>query len=439
MKKLFAFILGGALTASFAFADISVGVSGHGAARVFDYYGWNNDYDNNGAKARVYQYYENADPEDIEFMGVVNVKDGSHSYPATTFGEFVHDFNFSASTEDNKLGFNLDLEYVVDSEDGFGDIVIPDQAKVWWQPTDWFLGQIGMVEVDDLRGTIGDWGNDRRDIGSLGEDDIFDRFYPQAGIALSFYPVEGLFIGATFDAYKEDGNDEYAWAENFYKSINVGFGYTIDDKFQIKAAYFGAKDPRKKNFLGLDVEENPIYEYKDELEDDDFNGKLELGFNWNINENNLLEVGVKVPLWSDNDKRIGSEEGYLFQAVAGVAGENDNFSYKGHAVYRSVNDTDKDDDLAYFPLFGVDAGVEYALDNFTLGATVNYGGAFNNLHEKNISVNTFGAEVYVKKDVAADCFVFAGIADTLTITDVEDTVKNTTNRFYIPLGIEYAF
>ncbi len=418
MKKLFAFILGGALTASFAFADISVGVSGRGAARVFDFSGYNNDYDNESAKIAG------------ELEGK---KDGSHSSPATTFGEFVHDFNFSASTEDNKLGFNLDLEYVVDSEGGFGGISLPDQAKVWWQPTDWFLGQIGMIEVDDLRGTIGDWGNDRRDIGSLGEDDIFDRFYPQAGIALSFYPVEGLFIGATFDAFgpviydDETGNvldDSAVWAENFYKSINVGFGYTIDDKFQIKAAYFGAKDNKKAD--------------KDELEDDDFNGKLELGFNWNINENNLLEVGVKVPLWSDNDKRDG-EDGYLFQAVAGVAGENDNLSYKGHAAYRSMNGADKDGDLAYFPVFGVDAGVEYALDNFTLGGTVNYGGSFNNVGEQNEITNTFGAEVYIKKDVAADCFVFAGIADTLTITDVEDIGKHTENRFYIPLGIEYAF
>lgn len=423
MKKLFAFILGGALTASFAFADISVGVSGRGAARVFDFSGYNNDYDNALAEA-----------ENIDEFG----KDGSHSSPATTFGEFVHDFNFSASTEDNKLGFNLDLEYVVDSEGGFGEISLPDQAKVWWQPTDWFLGQIGMVEVDDLRGTIiGDWGNDRRDIGSLGEDDIFDRFYPQAGIALSFYPVEGLFIGATFDAfgpviYDGDDNvldDSAVWAENFYKSINVGFGYTIDDKFQIKAAYFGAKDNLKPG-------------KKDELEDDDFNGKLELGFNWNINENSLLEVGVKVPLWSDNDKRNADEDeenGYLFQAVAGVAGENDNLSYKGHVAYISMNGADKDGDLAYFPVFGVDAGVEYALDNFTLGGTVNYGGVFDNVGEQNEITNTFGAEVYIKKDVAADCFVFAGIADTLTIKDIEDIGKHTENRFYIPLGIEYAF
>lgn len=419
MKKLFAFVLGGALIASFAFADVSVGVSGRGAARVFDFAGYNNDYDNDYAEILY-----------AEKFG----KDGSHSSPATTFGEFVHDFNFSASTEDNKLGFNLDLEYVVDSEGGLGELELPDQAKVWWQPTDWFLGQIGMIEVDDLRGTIGDWGNGRRDIGSLGEDDIFDRFYPQAGVALSFYPVEGLFIGATFDAYKyqdENKYDEYAWAENFYKSINVGFGYTIDDKFQIKAAYFGAKDNKKAD--------------KDELEDDDFNGKLELGFDWNLNESNLLEVGVKIPLWSDNDKRnlyLDEDDGpetYLFQAVAGVAGENDNLSYKGHVAYCSMNGTDKDNDLAYYPVFGVDAGVEYALDNFTLGATVNYGGEFNNIGDQNEITNTFGAEVYVKKDVAADCFVFAGIADTLTITDVEDTVKNTTNRFYIPLGIEYAF
>lgn len=409
MKKLFAFILGGAFTASFAFADVSIGISGRGAARVFDFSGYNNDYDNEVAKT----------------AGALekNGKDGSHSSPATVFGEFLNDFNFSASTEDGKFGMNLDLEYAVGSEGGFGNVSLPDQAKVWWMPTDWFLGQIGRVEVDDLRGTIGDWGNGRRDIGSLGEDDIFDRFYPQAGLALSFYPVEGLFIGATFDAFK-DGKDGGDWAENFYKSINVGFGYTIDEKFQIKAAYFGAKDPRDGS--------------KDELKDDDFNGKLELGFDWNINESNLLEVGVKIPLWSDNDERVG-ENGYLFQAVAGIAGENDNLSYKGHARYRSMKGTDKDGDLAYFPDFGVDAGIEYALEKFTLGATVNYGGTFNNLLVKNIAVNGFGAEVYVKKDVAADCFVFAGIADTLTVTDVEDIVKKTENRFYIPVGIEYAF
>lgn len=408
MKKLFAFILGGAFTASFAFADVSIGISGRGAARVFDFSGYNNDYDNEAAKT----------------AGAFG-KDGSHSSPATVFGEFLNDFNFSASTEGGMFGMNLDLEYAVDSdsERGFGKVSLPDQAKVWWMPTDWFLGQIGMVEVDDLRGTIGDWGNGRRDIGSLGEDDIFDRFYPQTGVALSFYPVEGLFIGATFDAFK-DGKDGGDWAENFYKSINVGFGYTIDEKFQIKAAYFGAKDPRDGS--------------KDELKDDDFNGKLELGFDWNINESNLLEVGVKIPLWSDNDER-DEENGYLFQAVAGIAGENDNLSYKGHALYRSMNGTDKDGDLAYFPVFGVDAGIEYALEKFTLGATVNYGGTFNNLLVKNIAVNSFGAEVYVKKDVAADCFVFAGIADTLTVTDVEDTVKKTENRFYIPVGIEYAF
>lgn len=421
MKKLFAFILGGAFTASFAFADVSIGISGRGAARVFDFSGYNNDYDNEAAKT----------------AGAFG-KDGSHSSPATVFGEFLNDFNFSASTEDGKFGMNLDLEYTVDSEGGFGNVSFPDQAKVWWMPTDWFLGQIGMVEVDDLRGTIGDWGNGRRDIGSLGEDDIFDRFYPQAGLALSFYPMEGLFIGATFDAYK-DGKDGGDWAENFYKSINVGFGYTIDEKFQIKAAYFGAKDPRDGS--------------KDELKDDDFNGKLELGFDWNINESNLLEVGVKVPLWSDNDSRRDSvkaailnekfdfSETCLFQAVAGLAGNNDNYTYKAHAFYVNSPMVNKDNDLVYYPTFGVDAGLEYALDTFTLGATARYSGGFCNdsLIDKNIAVNSFGAEVYVKKDVAADCFVFAGIADTLTVTDVEDIVKKTENRFYIPVGIEYAF
>lgn len=408
MKKLFAFILGGAFTASFAFADVSIGISGRGAARVFDFSGYNNDYDNEAAKT----------------AGAFG-KDGSHSSPATVFGEFLNDFNFSASTEDGKFGMNLDLEYAVDSEGGFGNVSLHDQAKVWWQPAEWFLGQVGMIEVDDLRGSVGDWGVGRRDIGSLDEDAIFDRFYPKAGVALSFYPVEGLFIGATFDAYK-DVKDVGDWAENFYKSINVGFGYTVDEKFQIKAAYFGAKDPKK----GSD----------DELENDDFNGKLEFGFDWDINESNVLEVGVKVPLWSDNDKRKeNKDDGYLLQVVAGIAGENDNISYKGHAGYVSKNGKNKDGDLSYYPVISLDAGVEVAFDKFTLGATTCYGGEFNNLGDKNVNVNSFGAEIYLKKDVAADCFVFAGIADSLVITDFEDTVKNTANRFSIPLGIEYAF
>lgn len=412
MKKLFAFGFAAAFAASALFADISVGVSGRGAARAFDFTGYKNDYDSDAAESALENVYG---------------KDGSHSSPAKTFAEFVHDFNFSASTEDNKLGFNLDLEYVVDSEGGFADVSLPDQAKVWWQPAEWFLGQVGMIEVDDLRGSVGDWGLGRRDIGSFGEDDIFDRFYPQAGVALSFYPVEGLFIGATFDAYKGEKDDDVGdWAENFYKGINVGFGYTVDEKFQIKAAYFGAKDPRK----GSD----------DELENDDFNGKLEFGFDWDINESNVLEVGVKVPLWSDNDKRNDSEaDGYLLQVIAGIAGENDNISYKGHAGYISMNDKDKDGDLSYYPVISLDAGVEVAFDKFTLGATACYGGVFNNLHDKNVNVNSFGAEIYLKKDVAADCFVFAGIADSLVITDAEDTLKNTINKFSIPLGIEYAF
>ena len=395
------------------FADISVGVSGRGVARAFDFTGYKNDYDSDAVASALEDKYG---------------KDGSHSFPAKTFAEFVHDFNFSASTEDNKLGFNLDLEYVVDSEGGFAGVSLPDQAKVWWQPAEWFLGQVGMIEVDDLRGSVGDWGVGRRDIGSLDEDAIFDRFYPQAGVALSFYPVEGLFIGATLDAYKGEEDDGVGdWAENFYKGINVGFGYTVDEKFQIKAAYFGAKDPKK---TGSD----------DELENDDYNGKLEFGFDWDINESNVLEVGVKVPLWSDNDKRNDREDdGYLLQVVAGIAGENDNISYKGHAGYVSMNGEDKDGDLSYYPVISLDAGVEVAFDKFTLGATACYGGEFNNLGDKNVNVNSFGAEIYLKKDVAADCFVFAGIADSLVITDAEDTVKNTANRFSIPLGIEYAF
>lgn len=410
MKKLFALVLGVAFVATSAFADVSVGVSGRGVADMFSKGWWkiepdsgDSDEDSTIAQAGAY---------------------------------FLNDFNFSAETEDKKLGFNLDLEYVTGKTPILDDIdlyealevSLPDQAKAWWQPTDWFLAQIGMIEVDDLRGSVGDWGVGRRDIGSLGEDDIFDRFYPQAGVAVSLYPVEGLFVGATFDA---DSVTDYYFAENFYKSVNVGVGYTIDDKFQLKFAYFGAQDPLKSGKT-------------DELEDDDYNGKLEFGFDWGIDEDNVLEVGVKVPLWSETDSRTG-DDGYAFQVVAGFAGANDNLSYKAHAGFASLaGEKYKDDGLTvdsidFYPALTLDGGLEVALDDFTLGGTVQYIGAFNDINDDSDTTNTFGIEAYIKKDVAADCFVFGGIADKFSVNEVEHGDKTTNNIFYIPVGIEFAF
>lgn len=422
MKKLFAFVFGIAFVCTSAFADISFGVGGRGTANMFQKSSYDNDYDNDTIGALIA-----SDPEVSELLNG-NLKDGSHSSKAKAGAYFLNDFNFSAQTEDKKLGFNFDLEFAtgantLDEENyEISDFSIPDQAKVWWQPTEWLLAQIGMIEVDDLRGSVGDWGVGRRDIGSLGEDDIFDRFYPQAGVAVSLYPVEGLFIGATFDTDQVSG---YKYAENFYKGLNIGAGYTIDDKFQVKFAYFGvqnkASDP-------------------EELEDNDYKGKLEFGFDWALDENNVLEVGVKVPLWSDDDARKDAEDdAYAFKAVAGFAGANDNLSYKAHAGFVSVNGKNKDDDLDFYPLIELDGGLEAAFDDFTLGGTVQYEGAFNNLPEKSVNVNTFGAEVYIKKDVAADCFVFGGIADKFVVVDAEDFVKHSENIFYIPVGIEFAF
>lgn len=404
MKKLFAFVFGIAFVCASAFADISFGVGGRGTANL------------------VSVDWSKIEPEHGD--------SDENTETAKAGAYFLSDFNFSAQTEDKKLGFNFDLEFATgantldDENYNIKDFSIPDQAKVWWQPTEWLLAQIGMIEVDDLRGSVGDWGVGRRDIGSLGEDDIFDRFYPQAGVAVSLYPVEGLFIGATFDT---DQVNDYEFAENFYKGLNVGAGYTIDDKFQIKFAYFGAQDKAKAT-------------ESDELEDDDYNGKLEFGFDWALDENNVLEIGVKVPLWSDEDARkAAADDAYAFKAVAGFAGANDNLSYKAHAGFVSLKGIDKDGDLDFYPSIELDGGLEAAFDDFTLGGTVQYAGAFNNLLEKSVNANTFGAEVYIKKDIAADCFVFGGIADKFVVVDEEDNVKTSENTFYIPVGIEFAF
>lgn len=260
---------------------------------------------------------------------------------------------------------------------------------------------------------------------------IFDRFYPKAGLALSFYPVEGLFVGATFDTK----SGEYD-TEDFFKHFNAGIGYTLD-ALQLKFAYFG--------------ESEDYYE--------DYKGKLEFGVKYDINETNLVELGVKVPLWTDDDSRLDAaitqwladdpdkEIDYntnSFQVVLGFQGESDNLVYKAHAGYMGCATSDDEitfygGKLGYNPTLTVDGGIEIGFEHFALGATAQYMFMNNSTVSKTMNLHFAAAEIYIKKDIVEDCFVFAGVADEFSFTEKEDTFKQTTNKVRIPVGIEFAF
>ena len=139
MKKVAVFAAA-LLAGTIVSAEISVGADGHGLVNIVD-----KDYTK------------------TEYDSALGMDDETDSPDSVSSAEFVGALHFSGNTEDEVLGFNLDLEYTVTGTDLFGtetddegntvvtsNLALSDEAKVWWKPADWFLGQVGMIEVDDL-------------------------------------------------------------------------------------------------------------------------------------------------------------------------------------------------------------------------------------------------------------------------------------------------
>jgi hypothetical protein len=272
--------------------------------------------------------------------------------------------SFSGMSEDGNIGFKLDIN------SNAATLVVGDQAKVWGK-IGWLTAEFGKIHVDDLRSSIGDWGN--RDIGAKGEDDVLDRFNPTLGMTMELRPIEGLFIGAAVNSsatvstaasttytkvetYTDDsgtpgtsyytktvtkaGTTSSSTMEDTLKAINVGAGYTIKYVALVKAAYFGSAL-------------------------DDYYGKL--------------EFGAKLPMYASDKARAkafkgdsgyytakdGSysftSDGHYFDFCAGLSGSADKLSYKGHVYtqFAAIEKKFEADAYTSTPIIGLDTGVEY--------------------------------------------------------------------------------
>jgi hypothetical protein len=425
MKKIIGIVAVAAMVASGAFAEITFGAWGRTG---------------------------------INFGNVTTTKTGSadatstdatvSATPSWASGARVG-FNVTGATEDGNVGFKVNV-------DSNGNTIgIGDQAKVWGK-IGWLTAEFGKIQLDDLRGSIGDWGN--RDIGSKGEDDIFTRFYPTLGMALELRPVDGMFLGATIDAstvatttydtdsiatleaakdaaylaytttpnqttYEayEDALAAYRTAaagtssttdptmEDVFKAVNVGFGYTVKDTVQIKAAYFGSAA-------------------------DNNYGRIEVGADLLFIKNNTIEIGAKLPLYKDNAARVADSNANYFSACVGFSGSADKLTYKGH-VFGSAAAIMDGADYTSKPTVGFDADGEYDLGLFSLGLTTKYN-ITNNSPAKTVN-HDMGLELYAKKGLG-NGYLFAGVADELKM-DIVDTTSTMTNTFYIPVGAEYWF
>ena len=422
MKKLVGIAAVTALVAAGAFADVSVGFSGHGSSHLVE--------------------------KDVNHYTPKGGKEQKDDPNAKTTADFYSAVELSAQNQEGTIGFYIEAEQykgfdgVDGDENGYEGWIFTDEAKAWAK-LGWLKFSLGKLRMNELAGSISDWDNGHRDVMSLGKTDIFDRFdVLGCGIEFTPTPIKGLWLGLAFDAGKEYNGYHYTGlrdAKNTFLGFQLGVGFSTDT-FQIKAAWFnnGDRDDRK-SFLEPDEDEdgNEIYIYKNN-NTKDYIGKLELGFDLNMGESALLEIGAKIPFWSDGKKRANGDRGFtdneFFQIVAGLKLSSDALAFKAHAGFAGLVDLDGDD-KKMAPGIVVDASLECAFTPLTLGVNLAWNGAFF----ENTTANILGAALYVKKDLASDCFIHAGIADKLDLVNVKDWRDYTINKFYIPVGIEYAF
>ena len=415
------------------------------------------------------------------------------------------------------------------NEDGKYAVAIGDQAKIWGLFDTPFGLQnkvaFGKMREQELRGTIGDFG--QRESGDVkSEDDIFSEFWPTTGLFVStkgqedsvlegFYAAAAIDLSAPMGIATKDVNTgvvtsrtESAVDKNSGKSIGfydamrtmqAGIGYTVPGLVQVKAQYWGdsisewnyryARNTYKAaRKAGFDM--------------NDYYGRMEFGIDWlgfmggatsfldpnlNLSETpnaNLIELGFKLPIVTDNDLRdYDPEKFYNWYSCLGTMGvvKQGFIMYKGHvwggqgvsnlAQYTDITGSGegllqmKKGDGANIFMAGVDFLTEVCINPFGkqdvfVGLSGNYnitsakadGKAISmdnelTLNDLKLRQHNIGAEIYIKKTFAANNFMFAGIADRFSLQTMDGNVNNIVDlsyksqnhKIYMPIGIEMFF
>ncbi|MBP3367221.1 MAG: outer membrane beta-barrel protein [Treponema sp.] len=252
----------------------------------------------------------------------------------------------NAVSEDGMAGFAMGV--FNDFSDGLGQ---GDRAVLWVKPVDMLKVSLGKFDSPDngLRGdfTYGSW-NWLKPYNWLqdGEGLTFDGV-SKNGLMVELDPVEGLHI---FAAVPLAGGSSFATtAEDTYRNVQVGFGYSIADIGRIKAQFIG------------DYEEGV---------DGDKTGEIGVAFDLTAVENLYVTIGGRFGI-ADKDEFADYEK---VSVLAGVSYQvTDEFKVSVDGGFRMFQDKcrgkDGDDDMA----FGVGAGIDYALmDGLALAADVRY-------------------------------------------------------------------
>ena len=278
--------------------------------------------------------------------------------------------NINGTSEDGKAGFVMGVYN--DFESGLGQ---GDDAYLWVKPVDTVKVSVGKFDspTNGLRGDFcyGSWNwlrpfNWVRD----GEGLTFDGIW-RSGLMVEADPMEGLHAFAVIPM-----SSSYKSAEETYRNIQVGFGYTIEGVGKLKAQFIGdygyttkTKDVEGDYYVNPDdgtierKSESVAYD-KDQ---DKTTGQIGVAFDITAIENLYVTVGARFGI-ADKDY---APDYFKMEFSAGASyqvSETMKFSVDGD--YKQFQKKfNKDDDS----LFSVGAGVDFTvMDGLAAVADVRY-------------------------------------------------------------------
>ena len=299
--------------------------------------------------------------------------------------------NINGTSEDGKAGFVMGVYN--DFESGLGQ---GDDAYLWVKPVDMVKISVGKFDspTNGLRGDFcyGSW-NWLRPFNWAydGEGLTFDGIW-RSGLMVEADPMDGLHAFAVIPM-----SASYAKAEDVYKNIQAGFGYTIEGVGRFKAQYIGDYSQKKvkaadrhSNYMwanSTDDDGNPTFDAtksttpvwtsvdatKAVAKNDDVmtTGQIGVAFDLTSVENLYVTVGARFGI---ADKDYAPD--YLKMAFTAGASyqvsEQMKFSVDGGYLQYQDDCTARNDE-AVDNVFFVGAGVDYAImDGLSLAADVRY-------------------------------------------------------------------
>lgn len=276
--------------------------------------------------------------------------------------------NINGTSEDGKAGFVMGVYN--DFESGLGQ---GDDAYLWVKPVDTVKVSVGKFDspTNGLRGDFcyGSWNwlrpfNWVRD----GEGLTFDGIW-RSGLMVEADPMEGLHAFAVIPM-----SSSYKSAEETYRNIQVGFGYTIEGVGKLKAQFIGdygytTKDSKTGDYYldasSGDIERKSVAYDKDQ---DKTTGQIGVAFDITAIENLYVTVGARFGI-ADKDYARDYLKMEFSAGASYQVSETMKFSVDGdYKQYQDKVLAGGDDSL-----FSVGAGVDFTvMDGLAAVADVRY-------------------------------------------------------------------